>query len=117
MRRPIRRQVSSFQGGYVRIPTIMIGAALVLTAPTALIVTSAGPARSSKTGATTNFTMAIVTDIGSLQDRSFNQLANEGRIAVGKQLNIKTRAIETHSAAERIPNALTACRQGYKMIF
>jgi basic membrane protein A len=61
--------------------------------------------------------MAIVTDIGSLQDRSFNQLANEGRIAIGKKLKIKTRAIETHSAAERIPNALAACRQGYKMIF
>jgi basic membrane protein A len=61
--------------------------------------------------------MAIVTDIGSLQDRSFNQLANEGRLAISKKLKIKTRAIETHSEAERIPNALAACRQGYKMIF
>ena len=30
--------------------------------------------------------MAIVTDIGSLQDRSFNQLANTGRIAVGTRV-------------------------------
>jgi basic membrane protein A and related proteins len=100
----------------VRIRTIMIGAALALVAATALIVSSAGSASSSKASAS-SFTMAIVTDIGSLQDRSFNQLSNEGRIAVGKQLKIKTRAIETHSESERIPNMLAACRQGYKMIF
>ena len=100
----------------MRIRTIMIGAALVLTAATALIVSSAGSATSSKVGAS-DFTMAIVTDIGSLQDRSFNQLANEGRIAIGKKLKIKTRAIQTNSQAERIPNMLTACRAGYKMIF
>jgi basic membrane protein A len=95
----------------------MIGAALVLTAATALIVSSAGSASSSKSGATTNFTMAIVTDIGSLQDRSFNQLSNEGRIAIGKKLKIKTGVFQTGSQAERIPNMLAACRQGYKMIF
>jgi basic membrane protein A and related proteins len=100
----------------VRIRTIMVGAALVLTAATALIVSSAGSATSSKTGAS-SFSMAIVTDIGSLQDRSFNQLANEGRKAVGSELRIKTRAFETHSEAERVPNALAACRAGYKMIF
>jgi basic membrane protein A len=97
----------------VRIRTIMVGAALALVAATALIVSSAGSAKSNAT----NFTMAIVTDIGSLQDRSFNQLANEGRIAIAKQLKIKTRAYETHSESERIPNALAACRAGYKLIF
>ena len=76
-------------------------------------VASVGSAKPSAS----DFSMAIVTDIGSLQDRSFNQLANEGRIAIGKKLKIKTRAIETHSESERIPNALAACRQGYKLIF
>ena len=35
--------------------------------------------------------MAIFTDIGSLQDRSFNQLANTGRIKIAKELGIQTR--------------------------
>src|SRR5579885_1390958 len=61
--------------------------------------------------------MAIVTDIGSLQDRSFNQLANEGRLAIQKRLGIQTRAYETHSEAERIPNALAAAKAGYNLIF
>ena len=59
--------------------------------------------------------MAIVTDIGRLQDRSFNQLANEGRIAVGKQLGIPTRVYETKSEAQRIPNMLAAARAGYDL--
>jgi basic membrane protein A and related proteins len=63
------------------------------------------------------FKMAIVTDIGSLQDRSFNQLANSGRIAVGKELRIQTRVYETKSEAQRIPNMLAASRAGYNVIF
>jgi len=61
--------------------------------------------------------MAIFTDIGSLQDRSFNQLANEGRIAVGKQLGIQTRVYQTKKEAERIPNGLAAGRAGYNLVF
>ena len=49
--------------------------ALALAASVALVATSIGSAKSNA-----KFKMAIVTDIGSLQDRSFNQLANEGRI-------------------------------------
>src|SRR4051794_5501650 len=61
--------------------------------------------------------MAIVTDIGSLQDRSFNQLANTGRKAIGKRLGIGTRVYETHSESERIPNNLAAAKAGYNLIF
>jgi len=97
----------------VKVRTAVIGVTLALAAAATLVVSSVGAAKPSAS----DFSMAIVTDIGSLQDRSFNQLANEGRIAIGKQLKIKTRAIETHSESERIPNALAACRQGYKLIF
>jgi len=92
--------------------SLKVGVAVAIVAATALVVSTAGSA-----GRNANFKMAIVTDIGSLQDRSFNQLANEGRLAVGKELGIQTRAYETHSEAERIPNALAACRAGYNMIF
>ncbi len=61
--------------------------------------------------------MAISTDIGKLQDRSFNQLANTGRIKVGKQLGIPTRVYVTKSEAQRVPNLLAASRAGYNLIF
>jgi basic membrane protein A len=59
--------------------------AAVAVAATALIATGVSSAAPSA-----GFKMAIVTDIGSLQDRSFNQLANTGRIRVGKELGIPT---------------------------
>jgi basic membrane protein A len=92
---------------------LTIGVALVLVAGVALVITSAGTARSTQS----DFKMAIVTDIGKLNDRSFNQLANEGRKTVGKQLGIQTRVYQTTSEAQRVPNMVAAGRAGYNMIF
>ena len=88
-----------------------IGAVLALAVVAAMVVSSAGASPKQE------FKMAIFTDIGSLQDRSFNQRANEGRIAVGKQLGIQTRVYQTKKEAERIPNGLAAGRAGYNLIF
>ena len=90
-----------------------IGVVLALAAAAALIVSSVGSAKPKQS----DFKMAIFTDIGTLQDRSFNQLANEGRIAIGKELGIPTRVYQTKKEAERIPNALAASRAGYNLIF
>ncbi len=86
--------------------------AAVALAASALIATGVSSAAPQA-----GFKMAIVTDIGSLQDRSFNQLANTGRMAVGKELRIPTRVYETKSEAQRIPNMLAASRAGYNLIF
>jgi basic membrane protein A and related proteins len=97
----------------VKVRTAAIGAVLALVAATALIVSAAGSAKSEQA----DFKMAIFSDIGSLQDRSFNQLANTGRIKIGKELGIQTRVYETKTEAQRIPNALAASRAGYNLIF
>jgi basic membrane protein A and related proteins len=89
--------------------------AVLVIAATALVLTSIGSAKPAKSSAA--FKMAIVTDIGSLQDRSFNQLANEGRKKIGKKLGIATRVYETHAESERIPNMLAASKAGYNLIF
>jgi len=91
---------------------LTIGVAFALVATMALIGTSAGSAKSEQ-----DFTMAIVTDIGSLQDKSFNQLANKGRLRAQKQLNIKTRVYVTQKAEDRLPNLLAAATAGYDLIF
>jgi basic membrane protein A len=90
--------------------------AVLVIAATALVLTSIGSAKPAAKQATP-FKMAIVTDIGSLQDRSFNQLANEGRKKIGKKLGIATRVYETHAESERIPNNLAAAKAGYNLIF
>jgi basic membrane protein A and related proteins len=88
-----------------------LGAMLALGAIVALVGSATGSAQQDE------FTMAIVTDIGSLQDKSFNQLANEGRIRVAKQLDISTRVYVTQRAEDRLPNLLAAANAGYDLIF
>jgi basic membrane protein A len=88
-------------------------AVLALIASVALVVTSAGSARPEQD----DFRMALVTDIGSLQDKSFNELANKGRIAVGRDLGIETRVYVTNKAEDRLPNLLAAASAGYDLVF
>ena len=97
----------------MKVRTSVVGVVLALVAFGALIISSAGSAKSEQD----DFTMAIVTDIGKLQDRSFNQLANKGRLKVGKELGIQTRVYVTKTEAQRIPNMLAAGRAGYDLIF
>lgn len=95
----------------MKVRRLTLGAMVALGAIVALMASATGSAQQ------TDFTMAIVTDIGSLQDKSFNQLANEGRIRVGKQLGIKTRVYVTNKAEDRLPNLLAAASAGYDLIF
>ena len=87
-----------------------LGALVALGAMVALVMSSTGAARHN------DFTMALVTDIGSLQDKSFNQLANEGRLRAQKQLGIKTRVYVTNKAEDRLPNLLAAASAGHDLV-
>jgi basic membrane protein A len=60
--------------------------------------------------------VALVTDIGSLQDHGFNQLANAGRLRAQAKLHIQTRVFQTATAADRLPNMQSAAQQGYGLV-
>jgi basic membrane protein A and related proteins len=60
--------------------------------------------------------MAIVTDVGGLNDHSFNQAMNAGQLRVRKTLGFQTRVYDTRTAAERLPN-LQAAAQLYQLVF
>jgi basic membrane protein A len=76
------------------------------------IVVASGFARGAQT-----VKMALVTDIGGLNDKSFNQAANAGRLKVQSKLKISTRVFITQSATDRIPNLQTAAQLGYGIVF
>ena len=88
----------------------MVAAVLGGMATVALVASATG------SGARPDFKMAFVTDIGSLQDKSFNQLGNEGRLRVQEQLDIPTRVYVTNKAEDRLPNLLAAASAGYDLI-
>ena len=71
-----------------------VGAALALVA--ALAVASVGSAQSSKSEATP-YKVAVVTDIGGLNDKGFNDLANKGLLRAKAQLGVQGRVFISKS--------------------
>jgi basic membrane protein A len=62
------------------------------------------------------FRVALVTDVGGLDDRSFNFLATKGLQDAKKKLKVEGRVFISKSDRDYIPNLSTAARQGYDLI-
>jgi basic membrane protein A and related proteins len=60
--------------------------------------------------------VAMVTDIGGLNDRSFNQSAYEGLQRAESELGVEIRAVTSNSNADYVPNLTTLARQDYDLI-
>jgi basic membrane protein A len=60
--------------------------------------------------------VGLVTDIGGLNDRSFNQLANEGLQRAVKQLGVNGRVLISKQNSDYIPNLTTLATQKYDLI-
>jgi basic membrane protein A len=78
---------------------------------------------SSGSGASSNATpekkaikVGLVTDIGGLNDRSFNQLANEGLERAKSELGVDTRVLTSKSNADYVPNLSTLAQQKYDLV-
>jgi basic membrane protein A len=60
--------------------------------------------------------VGVVTDIGGLNDRSFNFLANKGLQDAVKQLGVQGRVLISKSNADYIPNLTTLAQQKYDLV-
>jgi basic membrane protein A and related proteins len=60
--------------------------------------------------------VGLVTDIGGLNDRSFNFLANKGLEDAQQQLGIEGRTLISKSNADYIPNLSTLAQQKYDLV-
>jgi basic membrane protein A and related proteins len=58
----------------------------------------------------------VVTDIGGLNDRSFNALANEGIQRAAKELGVEERVIVSESNGDYVPNLTTLAQQQFDII-
>jgi basic membrane protein A len=58
----------------------------------------------------------VVTDIGGLNDRSFNALANKGRKDAQADLGAETRVLISDSNADYVPNLTTLAQQQFDLI-
>src|SRR5215213_5964869 len=60
--------------------------------------------------------IGMVTDIGGLDDRSFNQSAYEGLKRAESDLGAEIRAVTSKSNADYVPNLTTLARQQYDLV-
>jgi basic membrane protein A len=60
--------------------------------------------------------VGLVTDIGGLNDRSFNSLANEGLEEAKAELGVQGRVITSDSNAEYVPNLSSLAQQRYDLV-
>lgn len=60
--------------------------------------------------------IGLVTDIGGLNDRGFNQLAAKGLEDAKNELGVETRVLESKSDADYIPNLSELAEGGYDLI-
>lgn len=77
---------------------------------------------SGSSGATTQAStgkkikVGLVTDIGGLNDRSFNTLANQGLQQSIKELGVSGRVLTSKSNADYVPNLSTLAQQKYDLV-
>jgi len=92
----------------------------------ALVVAACGSSDNSSTSSSSTsgsapakgkpIKVGLVTDIGGLNDRSFNHLAYVGLQRAQKELGIKGRVLTSKSAADYVPNLTTLAQQQYDLI-
>ena len=67
-------------------------------------------------GGESDVRVALVTDIGGLNDRGFNALANDGLERAETELGVQGRVFISRAANDYVPNLSRAARDGYDLV-
>ena len=95
----------------------MVKARLVLAAAVAAaIAIAAGGATNAHTAGVKTFKVGLVTDIGGLHDRGFNQLSYAGLKRAQAKLHVQGRVLLSKSDSDYVPNLSALARQGYDLV-
>jgi basic membrane protein A and related proteins len=90
--------------------------ALLVAATGAIAACGSSDKSTSSTPAKKKIRIAMVTDIGGLNDRSFNALAYKGLKTAKSQLGADIRVLTSKSNADYVPNLSTLARQKYDLV-
>ena len=96
---------------FLRLPLVALTAAIAAALAAAVTGGSTEAAPSQDT-----IRVAVVTDIGGLNDKGFNSLANAGLQRAIRNLDVEGRVFITQNAADRVPNLTRAAQDGYDLV-
>ena len=82
----------------------------------AVILTAVGFVASGVAAPQQTFRAGLVSDVGRFNDKGFNQAQLAGLQRARRVLKIQTRAVESRSAGDYLPNMASLARQGYGII-
>ena len=91
--------------------TAVLVAALAVTA-----VSTAGRTPHAQAVVKKDVKVGVVTDIGGLNDRGFNSLANKGRLQADKLSGVATKVLISRSGNDYIPNLSSLAQGGYDLV-
>src|SRR4051794_18855143 len=77
---------------------------------------TSGTSTAESTPAAKSIKVGLVTDIGGLNDRSFNQLANEGLERAKSELGVDGRVLTSNKNSDYVPNLSTLAQQKYDVV-
>jgi basic membrane protein A len=89
---------------------------IVMLALAAVLGVAAASAGAKDTTIEKKTSVALITDTGGLNDRSFNQLAYQGLVRAQKQLGVAGRVYQSNSQADYVPNLIAAARSGADVV-
>ena len=92
------------------------GLAAIAVALVASLAAACGGGDDAGGGEGADVRVAVVTDLGGLNDRGFNALANDGLERAEEELGIDGRVFISRSANDYIPNLTRAARDGYGLV-
>ncbi len=104
-----------------RITAFLVLAATVIaacggTAASPSPATSAPAATAAPTATPKPIRIGLVTDVGGLNDKSFNSLANQGRLDAEKDFKVQTSVIESKKQDDYVPNLTNLAQQGFELV-
>ena len=97
----------------LRIATLLAIAALTLAAGASARTDGAAAPKAKQA---TTFKIGLVTDIGGLNDRSFNHLAYTGLLRAKSKLKVQTRVLTSAQNSDYVPNLASLAQQRYNLI-
>jgi basic membrane protein A len=77
---------------------------------------NSGSSSSQSTPEAKKIKVGLVTDIGGLNDRSFNQLANEGLERAKSELGVDGRVLTSAKNSDYVPNLSSLAQQKYDLV-
>jgi basic membrane protein A and related proteins len=93
-----------------------IAVAAMLVAVVALTATSVSSAKSTSHSAASPLKIGLVTDVGGLNDKSFNHLAYVGVTDAQKKLGAQIKVLQSKSGSDYIPNLSTLAAEHYDLV-